>query len=78
MIASLTNCRKQRIMARGSKTRRATAARGGKIARLTMWSRRGNLFTQAPDYRRASNHFRRSLLDGEGIDLDERGRASFN
>ena len=47
---------------------------------VTLWSRRGNLFTkQFPEIARACERLPTdTLLDGEVIALDQKGRISFN
>src|SRR5206468_10002428 len=47
---------------------------------VTLWSRRGNLFTdQFPHFARACERLPTgTLVDGEIVALDEKGRLSFN
>ena len=53
---------------------------GRDSAGVTLWSRRGNLFTkQFPNIAQACERLAPStLLDGEIVALDEKGRVSFN
>jgi bifunctional non-homologous end joining protein LigD len=53
---------------------------GRDSSRVTLWSRRGNLFTdQFPHIARACERLPLdTLIDGEIVALDEKGRISFN
>jgi ATP-dependent DNA ligase len=52
----------------------------GKDGRVTLWSRRGTLFTgRFPEVARACEKLPpKTVVDGEVVAIDENGRASFN